>query len=72
MNHICIERCSIDLVEPVKEQPFSSKDLKPVAKKSEELLYLSDREAVCLEACTRLYVRQTHSMLENFKGTLTF
>ena len=46
--------------------------VQPRAKNPDELLYLSDREALCVEACSRLYIRSTHSMVESFKKKLTF
>ena len=80
MNQICLDRCSIDLIRADfdDEANTAAKEGKqaswpePQAKKSEELLYLSDREAVCIEACSRLYLRQTNVMLDVFKKKLTF
>ena len=72
MNHVCIDRCSINLIAQVETDPVLEKELPLKAKKAEDLLYLSDREALCIETCSRMYIRQTHSMLENFKKKLTY
>lgn len=51
---LCVETCAIDLCsEDTAGSPFA---VAPRAKPAEDLLYLSDREAVCVEACTRLYL----------------
>ena len=73
MNQICLDRCQVDLTQPEAEPEHALESMpKPQAKKSDELLYLSDREAVCIEACSRLYLRQTHVMLDVFRKKLTF
>ena len=73
-SHICLDTCAIDLTkeEESAEGDKSLMKLQPRAKGPEELLYLSDREALCIEACSRLYVRSTHSIVESFKKKLTF
>ena len=88
MNAICLDRCAVDLSKPegnaeeeersaetssqhTSKEVASAKAL-PQVKRPGELLYLSDREAACIEACSRLYIRQTHAMVDHFKHKLTF
>ena len=79
MNQICVDRCSIDLTKCDEPKPAQKggnsapmRQLLPQSKKSEELLYLSDREAVCIETCTKLYLRTTHSIANSYRSKLTF
>ena len=46
--------------------------VQPQARKPDQLLYLSDREALCIESCSKMYIRQTNKMVDIFKDKLTF
>ena len=80
MNTICLDRCSIDLSkpdyngsqDPASQQIDTTKVPLPQTKTPDELLYLSDKEAACIESCTRLYLRSTHRMVDHFKRKLCF
>lgn len=65
-------QAAASLKSTVENTKSSSRVPMPLAKKSDELLYLSDKEAVCIESCTRLYIRSTHSMVDHFKRKLCF
>ena len=59
LNQICIKKCGVDLTDKVGENEESN------------YLYLSQGEGDCIEACTRLYVRQTDCMIASFKKKMT-
>ena len=80
-SQICIGKCNIDLTTEVHERKRSLKEgeddkqvkaVTPQVRKSDELLYLSDREALCIESCARMHIRQTNKMVDVFKKELAF
>ena len=65
MGQICINKCHIDLLNEEHEDQATEStqndktSAKPVVRNSDQLLYLSDSEALCIESCSRMYMRHT-------------
>ena len=59
-----------NLDEKVPKKPKID-NLKPKVRKEEELLYLANSEATCLESCAKAYIRSNMTMLDTLKNSLT-